>query len=66
MQTPMLGTRHELVARQCGAVQEKHQGDTEIGDHAKVQRAVTGSDFGAISAMPMAVSMISTNPSIRS
>jgi hypothetical protein len=47
-------------------VQEKHQGDTEIGDHAKAQRAVTGSDFGAISAMPMAVSMISTNPSIRS
>ena len=45
MQTPMLGTRHELVTRQCGAVQEKHQGDTEIGDHAKAQRAVTGSDF---------------------
>ncbi|MNT28293.1 hypothetical protein D3C72_1639710 [compost metagenome] len=45
MQAPVLGTRHQLVARERRAVQEEHQRHAHAGDHAQVQRAVAGADF---------------------
>ncbi len=36
---------HQLVARERRAVQEEHQGDAQVGDHAQVQRAVAGANL---------------------
>ncbi|MCY1236949.1 hypothetical protein D9M68_855000 [compost metagenome] len=45
MQAPVLGAGHQLVARQCRAMQEEDQCHAHAGDHAQVQRALAGADF---------------------
>ncbi len=40
MQAPVPGTGDDRLARQLGAVQEKQQADGQVGQPAKVHRAV--------------------------